>query len=509
MNANLLEISNVNSNTGFVKIHLGKEDLVTQTDIVIHIIHPVEILDLLDNILNKTNILEPKQRKLLQTEISEITYKLKTIIPTKRLKRGLINGIGIMSNWLFGTMDEQDRQNIEKHLQLIDQNNHVLITNYNDQIKINNQFHRTINQIKTIIENDRKIVSNQINILEDSLSKQNLYLDLLLKIQFIKEKIYAIQDNIASIRHGIIHPNILTEEEIENYEIDFYKLQYLKLGLAQFKESSLLLAIKIPRKIKSVQLEVIIPVPNKENKEIDSVNEIIFTFNNKTYTYEKLKTLNELTLSKHCIFKNNCQLINNKLIEIVKIDKETILIKNANNLHINQSCDNRNIIVSNHVLIHFNNCTLNIMDHYFSNLKNMFQERFYYPLNQTYNFKNKITFNEIVLENENNVNVIKELKIHKHVSYIFDMIIFVIGIIGAIVLFKKFGYFKINKRIQENSNLKEGEVTYSPNPLCNKVHYLPDTTSALPVIIKTSANSSNSIPTKITDAKFAFPVIPK
>lgn len=497
VNCSLLDINNINSNTGFVKINLDKEQLVTQTDIIIHIIHPSEILNLIDDISNRTNLVNSIQEKILQTEISELKHKLKTIIPNKRSKRGLVNGVGTLSKWLFGTMDEQDRQNIEKHLQTVDYNNHLLITNYNEQIKINHQFHKTFNQLKTIIENDRNILLNQINILQKSLTQQNLYLDLLFKIQFIKEKVEIIQDNLASIRHGIVHPNILTEDEIEQYDIDFYKLQYIKLGLAQFKKDSLLLAIKIPRKIKTIQLEIIIPIPNKENKEINHSNEIIFTYNNKTYKYEKLKTLNELSLSKNCIFKNNCELINSKLTEIIQIDEETIIIKNANNIKLNHSCDNRNIIITNHVLIHFNNCTLKILDHNFSNVKQSFQQRFYYPSNQTYNFKNKITFNDIVIETESNIQKIKELRFHKEFSYILDLIFFVIGIIGAIFLLKKFGYLKINKRIQVNSNLNEGEVTYLSNSQPFKI---ADTSSA---------NSSQFIPTKITETKIAFPVIAK
>lgn len=478
---NLLEINNISSNTGFVKINLDKEQLVTQTDIIIHIIHPTEILNLLDDISNRTDVLNSNQETILQTEILDLKNKLKTIIPNKRPRRGIINGVGTMSKWLFGTMDEQDRQNIEKHLQTVDHNNHLLITNYNEQITINQQFHKTIKQLKSIIEGDRSILLNQINNLQKSLIQQNLYLDLLFKIQLIKEKIEIIQDNLASIRHGIVHPNILTEEEIEKYEIDFYKLQYIKLGLAQFEKDSLLLAIKIPRKIKTIQLEIIIPVPNKENKEINYPNEIIFTYNNKTYKYEKLKTLNELSLSKNCIFKNNCELINCKLTEIIQIDEETIVIKNANKIKVNQSCDNRNIILTDHALIHFNNCTLKILDHNFSNVKESIQQRFYYPLNQTFNFKNKVTFNDVVIETENNIEKIKELKFHKKFSYVLDIIFFVIGIIGAIALLKKFGYLKINKRIQENSYLEEGEVTYLPNSIPTKI---TDSTSALPVISK-------------------------
>lgn len=40
-----------------------------------------------------------------------------TLIPIKtRQKLGLINAVETLSKWTFGTMDDYDRQNIQKHL---------------------------------------------------------------------------------------------------------------------------------------------------------------------------------------------------------------------------------------------------------------------------------------------------------------------------------------------------------------------------------------------------------
>lgn len=58
--------------------------------------------------------------------------------------------------------------------------------------------------------------------------KQNLYLDQYTKIQLLKSKIEQIQENVVSAKYGILHPNILTSEEIVKYNIDYNKLKYLQ-----------------------------------------------------------------------------------------------------------------------------------------------------------------------------------------------------------------------------------------------------------------------------------------
>lgn len=86
-----------------------------------------------------------------------------------------------------------------------------------------------------------------------------------------------------------------------------------------------------------------------------------------------------MTISKHCIFRQNFKLEKNQNTEIIQIDEETI--KNAKDLKLNQSCDDRNLTINKNVLIHRSNCKIKSLDHYFSNTKDKFAERFFYPVN--------------------------------------------------------------------------------------------------------------------------------
>lgn len=72
-----------------------------------------------------------REVQLLKSKIKTITFSTH-----KRNKRGLINGVGTLYKWLFGTMDDIDRQEIVQHFEIIDTNNHNAINNLNKQIHI-------------------------------------------------------------------------------------------------------------------------------------------------------------------------------------------------------------------------------------------------------------------------------------------------------------------------------------------------------------------------------------
>lgn len=50
---------------------------------------------------------------------------------------------------LFGTMDDEDRPDIDNHLNIIDENNHNLITSINRQVDITKNFTETFTNLKT------------------------------------------------------------------------------------------------------------------------------------------------------------------------------------------------------------------------------------------------------------------------------------------------------------------------------------------------------------------------
>ncbi|CAD7078512.1 unnamed protein product [Hermetia illucens] len=499
----LLNIHEIKEQTGFAEIQLDKTDIVSKTSIILHVINTTEILDLITDFRTNAENLDGQHKDLILTELRHLTNKVRTLIPQEtRHKRGLINLVGNTQKWLFGTMDAQDRQDIDDHLKTLDLNTHNLISTINQQVEINKNYCDTFKQLKEIVKRDREIILNRIHNL--SMANNHFY-DQMFKIQIIKSRIEHIQDNIASTRYGLLHPGILTEEEIQKYEINLNELAYVKVGVAKSENNLLLFAIKIPKEYIAVQLKMVIPVPNDQNKEIDYPNEIVFNLNNSVYKYEKLKYLNELSISKHCMYKQNCNLIKNLNTEILELDTETILIKNAKQLEIIQNCDSRKLILSGNQLLHFSNCQVKILDHYFSNIKEKSQDRFFYPTNQiNQNFTDKLTLDDIILYNAENIHKIEELQVPRKITYginigfVFVIVFAIFGIFAYLKRNSKACKVQVENQIQENSKRREGEVTYpsASDPIeyetamCNIRQFLENVGNAK----CTSANSSFQSP---------------
>ncbi|XP_073841435.1 uncharacterized protein [Musca autumnalis] len=219
-----------------------------------------------------------------------------------------------------------------------------------------------------------------------------LFNEQLIKLKFLENKVEQIIENIYSAKHNIFHPSILTSEEIDKFNIDFYKLSLIKMG--------------------------------------------------------------------------NCNLIFNNNTSFELFDDETIIIKNARNMKINNSCNQNtsNILNGNNILM-FSNCKITIQNENFSNLKENYFEKI--PDYNTYSnkeFTTKITFNDIVLSNTKNIEKIEELKQHQHISYSLIVVMFVVTVTGMTVIiyiFKgKSVNIKINETIQENPLTRGGGVTY-------------------------------------------------
>lgn len=286
----LLQVTPINAETGFIQIKLRKVEIVNQTNTIIHIINPLEILNITNQLEKHIDETQINNKNILKNEIQNIRAKIQTITPSNgmRKRRGLINGIGKIYKWLFGTMDDEDRKDILKHLQIIHINTHNTITNINKQIYINTHFNDSITNLKNTINKDINILQESytnITKANSNINKNLCYLDYMIKLKTLENKINEIQSNIASAKQKIIHPGILTIIEIQMFKIYFYKLKLAKLGIMQYEDNQLIIAIKIPNNYLTADLNLIKPLPSTHFLEIDSQDEYIVKIENKTFTY--------------------------------------------------------------------------------------------------------------------------------------------------------------------------------------------------------------------------------
>lgn len=476
-------IEKIGSNSGFAEVIIGDIQIIKNYDIILHLINPVELQQILikleDNLMK---INKEDGRDVLINELKSLTYKVQTIIP-HRHARGLINIAGTGMKWLYGTMDDDDRQNIEEHLRIMDTNNHNLIEQSNHQVFINDHFNSSFMMLKKTIENDRTDILKQF----DNVKTENMkiinkirYLELLSQIRIIKDNVEQIQNNIASSRLGIMGNNILTKDEILRYDIDFEKLKNIKLGTAKYKSNKIIFAIKIPKEIIVTKKYLITGLSNENYEKIVMKDEEIVKINRTVYTLDKSTDLKKLKKSNSCIYSQNCIKIKDFKMELLEIEEGLILLKNYKNVSLNSTCDERIVRLNGNYLLNYNDCELQIGNQSFSNRKEMFEQRFIIPSEiELDQIKDQLTFDEIVLNQIENIKHINELKYERKNHLVLNLCIIIVVSFFVIALAIYFS-IKTNKlgkvitKTQESFIPKGGVVTSVPITAVTPVSKTPD-----------------------------------
>lgn len=120
-------------------------EIVNETSLILHVIQPRELSNILDNIQENIITLSIDTKQHLITQIEAIKAKIRSLTPnSKRQKRGILNIVGDAEKWLFGTMNEEDRQQIERRLSTNKINNLQTINTINKQVEINTNFNQSI-----------------------------------------------------------------------------------------------------------------------------------------------------------------------------------------------------------------------------------------------------------------------------------------------------------------------------------------------------------------------------
>jgi len=356
-----LTIGKIDSELGYAEIFVGNTDIVSKYDFIIHSINVNDITSIVTRFRDILSTLEnTKYTDICGDELREIEKMVKTFLPARQ-KRGLFNAGGSALNFLFGTMDNDDREAISAHLAKIDENSHNLIDTVNHQIQINDNFNKSILQIKVIMEHDR-IQSleklKQINENDQKLFKEDIAISELFKIGILKQKVQTIQQAIVSTKLGLLQTSMLTREEIERFGIDFYKLSNIRLVIAEYGGNRLNFIIKVPSQMVKAEKILVLPVPNSQKEQIDEELEVVVNIMNSTYSYEENKSLFELKISEHCIVQKRCDMDKNDQESIVELSSDILILFNMQNALMSSTRNQNSARLNGHYFINFNNCTI-------------------------------------------------------------------------------------------------------------------------------------------------------
>lgn len=464
-----LTINKLDNQAGFQVIRQSEIPLIQNFSKILHIIDISELEIILSNIESNIDSTFSKSEDLLlikqlENQIQKTKHNIKTL-SLHRNKRGLINLGGNVFNWLFGTMDHDDKLEIEEHLKTIDFNNNNLINNFNKQIKINNDLQSNIKTLKNRIDENQILTLKSMNYTTDVTKRsiKNLhFLSILSDINILNSEIDKIQQNIVFAKHGIMSHSVLTDKEINEFNIDVFKYKEIKSSLLEY-DSKLIFAILIPNLTENLAIKYkIIPVPNDNNEEIYIENINIIEFKNKIYIDNGEINVKKLKLADNCT--NNlmnesyeqCHKIIKKNIEIMEIDSNMILVKNSKNDTLLSNCDYAKYKLNKNVLIKFNNCTLKINDVMFSNIEKTVTNHIILPNYLSINKVNlKMNIEDIHLKQIENIREITELKSTHKVNTI--MTYSFITIIMIIILMILIAYF-IRIKLFKNITLCKGKI---------------------------------------------------
>lgn len=172
--------------------------------------------------------------KQAQSLLFQNDHLLETILPNMRHKRGLINLGGKISKWLFGTLDSEDGKRIDTILDYLNNNDHLLKDEINNEISYSKEFMSKTNHSLFQIKSNILTIKSLIDKYQDSINEINtleLIINCLITLQ---NQLNQIVNAITFATLNKIHPTLLS---IENLNTIINKMQdlYSLNQIAQFK----------------------------------------------------------------------------------------------------------------------------------------------------------------------------------------------------------------------------------------------------------------------------------
>lgn len=388
-----------------------------------HFIHIIKLQDYIDNV--------NKIRKSIETltEITNITNnttdtfhinmkfknletKLNSILPKSRNKRGIINGLGSVIKIISGNMDAEDAEKINKEISKLGIKQDNLNKQYNKQITINekmiNRFKNITDHINLQQESIEKYLRKFKSKIDNDAVKYEHLLDFLQYVNTINFNIDILNDHLNNIMEAIIlaklniiSKQILTQQELNEihkiFDNEYIKIQseqemyeFLELQ-AYYHEQNIIFNVKIPIvSNSSYSMYHIIPLPINESYEI-IVSPFAILNNKEIYELDKKCTWIEgIFYCQHSSLKNRidthqclrniienkpakCKFIHKDIFNrIYQPEENFIICMNIPETNFNSSCGTPFSKLQGTLLLHFENCTIEVNDITYTSKSNVY-----------------------------------------------------------------------------------------------------------------------------------------
>ena len=183
----------------------------------------------------------------LRTEyLIQITSdKLQNLQPHIRKQRGLINAVGTVNKWLFGTLDASDGERYEKAISMLETDQLNIKRELNLQISLSKNLINSYNStITTLAKNQEKLTSSlkifQISVqqtidsLQDYLSFQGVITQINLDCQNLITFLDNLENAVLFSKVNALHNSILSTSQLEKM-LDYLNKIYKPSEIPNFE----------------------------------------------------------------------------------------------------------------------------------------------------------------------------------------------------------------------------------------------------------------------------------
>jgi len=398
--------------------------------------------------------------------LKQLKHEIKGITSSSRQKRGLINFLGTAHKYLFVTLTEDDKKELEDKLQNLQE---MLIEN------------KEFNEIIQIINEQSKDISKLVKDKQEEKALHIFRYSLNMFLEYIED----LQMSLQLTRVGIFNPKILKHEELEN--INEEKLLSIKTSawLSSQTKDTFILA-HIPTSFKETQKYRIIKYPDNMGRQIDINDNYEYFVNDEKKVFYLENSPNSLAniLDQKFIITDQCisQILTNQFAKcqhtfvsenesLKYIEPNIIITYNLKETQINQDCEMFNKTIQGNNIIQLSQCTLEIRDIKITTSKNIKEYKIilsstnitlYEPI-RLLKLKNSITYQQ------------KQESIYKWI--VFTILIIILLSITTYIIFtyrrlanKKEILFKFNKDVESS---KGGASDVYANTLDTKPNIQP------------------------------------
>jgi len=443
--AGTIEVNPIENNQGFILFESGTIQIPITFINHCLTINITQIEETFNNLLKESSKFNnvPQINYLIQ----KLNREMNGIRLTKRNKRGLFNFVGSTYKYLFGTLDEDDRQHIEQQINTLAQST-IQVSNLNHIIDSLNDGIKMINNQSKAIRTEQKI---------------NL---LIFNIEHFTEYIEDIEMGSQLTRLGIFNPKLLKHDQLGN--IHYKNLMDTKTSAwYNTATNEIFLMSHIPTNTIEKSTFLITPYPDN-NGQIISENTAGKFYLHNNYV---INTLTKNIIKDHCIVNiikhetPTCTFQKYRKQHYIQYIKPNILITwNLTREKLDQDCNNQEIYIENNKIIKVFNCTAELKEVSISNSIQQYTNLIFTEHNVTkIEPMSHIEIKEMILLSNKNYTIYKNLLM---------IILFTLAISCIFYIYKKckttpnniiIKYLKpkttkisqtINKEIEKETNLE-------------------------------------------------------